>query len=211
LPSSVKPVKTQITTSKKELIELFIAWLMISIAFGIVLRPKGTVILSSLTLMYVGIAALTVGVGFLLHEFAHKVVAQRYRCWAEFRADGQMLVLALIMSFFGFVIAAPGAVMIYGNVTKKQNGLISLAGPLTNLILATIFLVLGILYGVSQLPHAFLGILLSMGFSVNAFLALFNMIPAWFFDGAKIWKWNKVVYFSVAGIALLFVVVSYLA
>src|SRR3989344_1536941 len=111
---------------KKELIK---AWLAISIAFGIVLKGTNLGFIQNFIL-----AALTVGVGFLLHELAHKVVAQRYRCWAEFRAFDQMLILAVLMSFFGFVFAAPGAVFIKGFVTKEKNGKISVAGPITNII-----------------------------------------------------------------------------
>jgi Zn-dependent protease len=51
-----------------------------------------------------------------------------------------MLLLALGMSFLGFVFAAPGAVHIKGYINKMQNGIFSLAGPLMNLILALVFL-----------------------------------------------------------------------
>ena len=35
--------------------------------------------------VYGVVSILTIGVGFLFHEIAHKLVAQRYGCWAEFR------------------------------------------------------------------------------------------------------------------------------
>ena len=57
--------------SKVEVRDLMKAWIAISIAFGIVLR-SGTFLNSFL------LAGITVGVGFLLHELAHKVVAQHY-------------------------------------------------------------------------------------------------------------------------------------
>ena len=37
-------------------------------------------------------------------------------------------------------------------------------------------------------------IVLLYGFKINVWLALFNMIPVWNFDGSKILKWNKYVY-----------------
>ena len=78
---------------------------------------------------------------FLLHELGHKLVAQKYGCQAEFRSFDQMLILAVIMSFFGFILAAPGAVLIQGRVSRKQNGIISATGPGVNLSLAVMFFI----------------------------------------------------------------------
>ena len=100
-----------------------------------------------------------------------------------------MLWLALIMSWFGFVIAAPGAVMIScKNLTKEKNGKISLAGPLTNLVIAVLFF-----GGLLFLPD---NKVFYYGFLINGWLALFNMIPFGIFDGAKVLKWNRLVYIS---------------
>ena len=135
----------------------------------------------------------------MLHELGHKVVAQRYGCFAEFRAFNQFLILAIIMSFFGFVFAAPGAVMINGPVGVRRNGKISVAGPLVNLALALFFL------SILLIPPA--GILKTIavyGFFINSWLALFNMIPIWNLDGAKVLRWSKAVYALVVLIALSF-------
>ena len=74
--------------------------------------------------------------GFLLHELAHKWMAQKYGCWAEYRGNRNGLLLALLMGAFGFLIAAPGAVMVAGHVTPRQHGHIAAVGPLTNIALA---------------------------------------------------------------------------
>ena len=181
--------------SQLEIKELIKAWLAISIAFGIVLRGNFGFVQSFI------LASLTVGVGFLLHELAHKIVAQRYRCWAEFRAFDQMLILAIIMSFFGFVFAAPGAVFIRGNINKEKNGKISVAGPITNIILAILFFIL------LKFSSGYLNVLSSYGLLINSWLALFNMIPFGPFDGAKIIKWNKIAYSIVVIIALILMII----
>ncbi len=199
----MKYVNPKLKSSKKEVQDLFIAWIIISISFGIVLRPSSA-IFSTTTTISVFIAALTVGIGFLLHELAHKVVAQKFRCWAEFRANYSMLFFALIISFFGFVFAAPGAVIIFGQVTKRQNGIISIAGPLTNIGLATVFLALKL-----AIPSTgFITMLFSTGFYVNSFLALFNMIPVSVFDGKKVYAWSKAYFFMAGGAALLLFLTS---
>jgi Zn-dependent protease len=143
------------------------------------------------------LAALTVGTGFLLHELGHKIVAQRYGCFAEFRADNFMLFLAVLTSFLGIVFAAPGAVMIAGHISKERNGKISIAGPLVNIVLALIFLSLSFF-----IIEGFLGELFMFGFMVNSWLALFNMIPLWVLDGKKVLDWNKGVYFITLAMTL---------
>ena len=186
-----------ITTSETEIIDLLKAWIVISIAFAVVLRSSFSY---NFYLVFI-IASLTVGTGFLLHELGHKIVAQRYGCLAEFRSFDNMLILALVMSFFGFVFAAPGAVMISGRINSRKNGVISIAGPLVNIGLALIFLLLAF----SQ-PENLFKVIAYYGFMINSWLALFNMIPFWLFDGYKVWKWSKAAYFSIAAVAFLLVV-----
>ena len=132
-------------------------------------------------------AFLTVGMGFVLHEMAHKYVAQRYGCYAVYRAWTMGLAFALLLAIAtqgGFIFAAPGAVYIYGrHLTKEHNGKIALAGPMINFILAIFFLALGSFYtGFRDFAWS--------GAYVNSFLAVFNMIPWHPFDGEKVKAWN---------------------
>ncbi len=173
-----------LTTSNIELIDITKAWVAISIAFGIVLGG-----LNKTLPKYLLISAIAVGLGFLLHELSHKLVAQYYKFKAEFRSFDEMLFLAVIMSFLGFVIAAPGAVMIQTySKDENKNGKIAIAGPIMNVILALIFL---LIYNYSS---GFINTLAIYGFRINTWLALFNMIPFWMFDGAKVFKWNKIIW-----------------
>lgn len=174
------------STSWKELIDITKAWAAVSFMFAVVL---GGFSLNVNFFIIAAISAFTVGAGFLLHELAHKIVAQRYGCFAEFRSYDTMLFLAIAMSFLGFVFAAPGAVMIAGHVTRKENGLIAVVGPWTNLVLAIIFLSLGSVF-TGQLA----ALISAYGFHINAWLALFNMIPFWIFDGQKVFVWSKLVW-----------------
>jgi Zn-dependent protease len=110
--------------------------------------------------------------------------------------------LALIFSFFGFILAAPGAVIIKGKLSQEKNGKVSLAGPLTNIILAFIFLI-PLIYK----PEGILKLFFSYGLKINSLLALFNMIPVNPFDGGKIYSWNPLIYFiSVICAGALFII-----
>jgi len=173
------------------------AWVAISFAFTVL----NTDLFSINFVIFFLISLFTVGIGFLLHEIAHKLVAQKYGCWAEFRADDRMLLFAVLSSFLGFIFIAPGAVIIHGHVTNKKNGHISLAGPMTNIILSLIFLVLLIYFPIGILKIAF-----NYGFRINAYIAMFNLIPFMNFDGVKILRWSKPIYSLTALFSLLLVI-----
>ena len=48
-------------------------------------------------------------------------------------------------AFLGVLLAAPGAVMVSGRITDRQNGIIAAVGPISNIIIALIFLPIYIL------------------------------------------------------------------
>lgn len=194
----------KIKTSRTEIVDIVKAWLALSLAFAFIY--SGASILNggiakafSLHFAVVFLISLfTAGFGFLLHELAHKFVAQHYGCAAEFRAWDQLLYLAVALAVFvGFIFAAPGAVMISGMVTRKENGLISAAGPATNYVLAMLFL--GLLWWFPQWGNIF-----STGFSINIWLGLFNLIPFGPLDGKKVFHWNKVVWGGMLLFGVLF-------
>jgi Zn-dependent protease len=133
---------------------------------------------------------------FFVHEFAHKIVAQREGLWAEFRLTlwGAVLTLITAISPF-FKIFAPGAVIISGPLHPKAVLKISVAGPVTNIVLAAVFL------GCAFVPSPFVVSCLFGGFW-NAFIAVFNLIPFGLFDGFKIFRVNKAVWAMVFSAAV---------
>jgi Zn-dependent protease len=159
--------------------------------------------------VFLVMALLTVGLGFVLHELAHRYVARSYGAYAVYRAWPAGLALMLGLAVIGGVLfAAPGAVYIYSrNITRKENGIISVAGPATNLALGVAF---GFAYflvrGSPDPVFQLVGMAFSIGFKINVFLALFNMIPIFPLDGGKVFAWNKIVWGSVVAscIVLLF-------
>jgi Zn-dependent protease len=138
----------------------------------------------------IGLSFLAVITGFLLHEIGHKIVAQRYGCWAEFRAWPFGLLMAVFSAFIGFLFAAPGAVYIRGHLTKEENGKVSASGPLMNIAVATFLL--PIWFFIPLVDEGRL--LVSMILWLNLFIGGFNMIPIPPLDGSKIIRWNPGVW-----------------
>ena len=194
-----------LTFSQREVRDLLVAWVALGIAFSLFLeRELRSALLGdvaglsvSAVLATLAVSLLTVGVGFLLHELAHKVVAVRFGQVAAFRADYRMLAFAIIGGLAGFLFAAPGAVVHRGRLTEREGGLIALAGPVTNLLLAIVFLVPFLLVVTSGV-RGFLWDVSRMGVQINLLLAGFNMIPFGPLDGRKVQAWSTVVFLIVA-------------
>ncbi|MDG6917276.1 MAG: hypothetical protein JRM85_06775 [Nitrososphaerota archaeon] len=192
-----QPPKQGKVFSRVEIRDIVAAWLALGVAFSFALSGGGFGFFGggeslSYAGLLVGISLVTVGPGFVFHELSHKFVAQKYGFWAEFRMWPMGLVLALVTSLIGFVFAAPGATYISGaNISKSENGKISIAGPLMNVTIALLFVPLlfagsGILRDVG-----------SIGVPVNIFLALFNLLPIGPLDGAKVMRWNVFIWAAI--------------
>jgi len=185
--------------SRKERFDLIVAWVAIAIAFSLIfVRQEGAVTLNRY-LILLGLSLITVGVGFVLHELAHKFTAMRFGYWAEFRKDNLMLLVAVVLAaLVGVVFAAPGATIIYGaGVTREQNGKISAAGPAINLILCIPFALLLLVGGSLDPATTSRSILLMagmVGLQVNAMIAAFNMLPVSVLDGKKVLAWNPAIF-----------------
>ncbi|MEM4755538.1 MAG: M50 family metallopeptidase [Candidatus Woesearchaeota archaeon] len=186
---------------RQEILDLFFSWIFVSLA--VATAYFGYTGWKPFALM-LGISLATVGIGVLFHELGHKIVAQFFGFKAQFIAYRTMLWIGLLLSIFGIVFLAPGAVYLHGHINKKERGKIALAGPLTNLLLATVFLAFKGTFILGDVD-VFL-----FGFWINALLALFNMIPFFIFDGKKVWDWNKPIYFVVTGIATIYNFLYYL-
>jgi Zn-dependent protease len=195
-----------------ELFDLLLSWIVLIIGFSLVMSGRQ---IPGLGLILA--AALGVGTGFLLHEMAHKFVALRYGYWAEYRANRSGLLFIIVMSLMGFIFAAPGAVMIhkplrsYGQSdnlsgsgiysdqadknAKREELLIALAGPTTNIILTVLFFILlssGLVIGnlaTSAIDFAIF---------INLNLAAFNLLPLGPLDGKKILEANRLAWAIVA-------------
>jgi Zn-dependent protease len=185
--------------------ELLKAWAGTTLAFAIL--QSGGNVLSRGFVIDLLISGVVCGLAFVLHELAHRVVARGYGAEAHFLANNGMLLVSILIAFLGVFFAAPGAVWHRGYLTKRQSGLIALAGPATNMVLSAVFLLALVVLSASRssLPDWTL-LLCFIGFKLNAWIGLFNMIPAGPFDGAKVLNWSVLVFgITVAiGVALTF-------
>ena len=171
----------------------------LTLAFALALSNGLFVVMDdpSILITTLPLAFAAVMTGFLLHELAHKWMAQQYGCWAEYRGNKNGLYFALAMSAFGFLLAAPGAVMVSGRITDRQNGIIAAVGPLTNIAIAIVALPIYIFTAGLDWPISLLGELARFIIVINLILGGFNMIPVQPLDGSKVIMWSKPAYLGI--------------
>src|SRR5215469_620436 len=179
----------RIKSSKTELLHLFVATILVT-----------GVGLSFNHYRYISWQFLAIFVSaFLVHELAHKFLAQYYGSWAEFRAQLYGLVITAIsaLPIMSFKFIAPGAVMV-GLSDRNKFGRVALIGPLTNLVMGFSFLISTYIYPYHSYLYA--------GASFNAWIALFNLLPFGVLDGEKIFDWSKIAWgLTMASTMVLFI------
>ena len=200
-----KKRKIELKFSKTEIQQLAVATFVITLVFGIGFSDYTIFNITDSGVDYgnlafsLGVALVAVGSAFIIHEMGHKFAAQHYGCWAEFRYKLTWLLgSAALALFLNFFIIVPGAVYIRGHLTKKQNGIVSAAGPITNIIIGIIFGGVILIGNYLEIDSVlFVGV---MGVFINCFIGAFNMIPIGNLDGGKILKWNPLIWVVMAAL-----------
>jgi len=199
-----------VSFTAREVRDIIISMLVIAIIFAYLINGRN---INENLILLIPSLLVAVGLGFVLHELAHKFVAVRYGFYAEFKMWLEGLIFALFTAFIlGFVFVAPGAVYIHGDyISREQNGKISIAGPLVNIVLALLFLVLTpfVTKNPTDIMGFIFGTIVVYGFIINSILAAFNLIPLGIFDGAKVLRWNPIIWGITFVVAIILAVKAY--
>ncbi len=216
-PFTYRPLNRnrKISFSWREVWALTRGLLGIAIALTILIEVRPTLINNGFSLsgiqsldwaevgMWFAIMTGIAGSGFILHELAHKFVAQRYGFHAEFKAFDVFIAIGIVMAFFlPLIFLAPGAVVVAGlGADRRQTGFIGGAGPLVNIVLGLGFAIFYAITLTTDLgtPWPRIGFI---GLFINSWLALFNLLPFSVLDGAKVFNWNRPVWTAMMAIAV---------
>ena len=211
---SVPRERHGLSTSPTELVHLTIAFLVLTVDIALVtgylrfgLVPGG--FNSNVFVEGIEFAVTAALTGFVAHEMAHKVVAQRHGFWAEFRFSPLGLILSLVTAYAGFLFAAPGATVVGGIGDVREWGRTSIAGPVLNLVEGSAFLAAA--FALWSLGHSFdLWAFLVLLAFINGWFAAFNLVPIGPLDGAKVWRWSRGLWVAAFGLSVAFTIGVYL-
>ncbi|MFA5105547.1 MAG: site-2 protease family protein [Candidatus Micrarchaeia archaeon] len=206
--------------TKAEIVDIVVS--VVAIALALTLSQGGGIdgIMKVPAADFVSLFTLflfTIGIGFVLHEIMHKYYAIKFGAWAQFQAWTLGLALMFGMALFlPILFIAPGAVVIYANsVSRRENGVISVVGPLTNIAISVLFLVIGIAgmafvggdFGTLTIFSQKVSVFF-VGAGVNAFLAFFNMLPVPPLDGSKVIVWDFRIWLGVTLISFVLMTIT---
>ena len=128
----------------------------------------------------------------VLHELAHKFVAMSFGAVATLHAPLGWYAVIIILRLLNFpLLFFVGGYVTHSGLPALQSSLVSVAGPLTNIILYGVFLSI-IKF---KLVHRKYYRALAISAKLNLFLAVFNMIPIPGFDGYNFFR-ALLVYFG---------------
>ena len=193
-----------------EVPQILIAWIVLTLALSVA-DIEGLLQGTGGSLDDIAAALVATATGFILHEMGHKFVAMRRGYVAHFRVWAWGIALALVTALASqgqFLFGAPGAVYIapaagalsYGayasnqRSVRKDNALISAAGPGTNLAFALSFFFLTLVLPIDS----FWSTVTTYGFVLNVGLGSFNMLPIPPLDGYKIFRGSVVLGLLIA-------------
>jgi len=167
------------------LLALSIAW----VGFEGIARPN----------VYTRASLLAIIIAFLSHELAHKYVAIMYGFRARYRVSPLWLAVTILSSFTQIKILAPGYVEVsYGSMLRIRGIKWTIAwGPLANILLALVAYIAYLL-----LPQGFTKNLLVTLAEVNAYIAVFNLIPINPLDGGKLIRISRLTWAVLMAVAV---------
>ncbi|NJE09789.1 site-2 protease family protein [Thermococcus sp. MAR1] len=185
------------SAGRREIEDLLVSFLVLTLLFSN---------FDPYALPYAAVAVLT---AFLFHELAHRQIARHYGYRAYYRRWDTGILLALLMGVATrlltgstWIFAALGAVQVYAPYavdSREAFGKIALAGPLTNIAVGIVALV------VLRTTHPFTTLwwIFRTTATVNLWLAFFNLLPFPPLDGSKVVRWNAGAWAVSIGVAYL--------
>jgi len=201
-----------------EVRDILISILALGFAFTVAFFGEGNRYEFALQLSFLPyflVTTIIVAISVVAKEMAQKATARALESHVRYELWSPGVVLALVTSIWGVVFAAVNGTKIsteyaerYARwritLTPRHLGIIASIGPLMNIALAMAFFMLS-----PVIPTILGQDMMQVAAQINAYLALFAMVPFNPIDGAKVLRWSAAIWFfnilmSIAVIALTF-------
>jgi len=191
-----------------EKISILITIIVLSLVFGS--RYLITIDLINFTL-----TTIVSSIAVIPHELAHRWVARKMNCYSRYVLDPFGLVLTLITAipYIPFKIIMPGYVLVFSTTfdpvySKRINGIVSYFGPLTNILISIVSIVLLTLIKYINNIHFIIIVFLILAVRLNSWIAFFNLIPIPPLDGSKVINWKPHLWIILFVISIILWILS---
>lgn len=186
-----------------EALSLIIASIVVSLVFGL-----GYLIAGNMSVFL--IISLGAIIAMIPHELAHRWSARKMGCYSRYVLDPTGLLLTLITAipFIPFKIIMPGYTLVVSHQydpleNKRINGVVSLAGPITNILFASISYFAVVLCLKQSICSWFALNFAYWSALLNSWVAFFNLLPIPPLDGSKIISWKPILWILSFGFSII--------
>lgn len=146
------------------------------------------------------LSVVIISISLFVKLYTQKRVGKKYDCDVIYKFDYNLFIIALLLGIItngGVILAAIGSISImsglytrlghkFVNISLREKGLISLSGPMSNVLLALASL---LLYPIN--PTLF-----QLSLNLNVFIALFSLLPIPPLEGHNVFFWNRLTWFA---------------
>ncbi|MEM4336786.1 MAG: hypothetical protein QXG86_02160 [Candidatus Woesearchaeota archaeon] len=163
----------------REILDFFLMSLIVGYIFSDIFRKDFKRVIDLRAIL---IAASITVPAIALHELAHKFTAIAFNLQATFHAAYPWLMIGVVLKALnaGFIFFVPAYVSITGTSTPLTQSIVAVSGPLMNLLLFLVSLVVLKLNILKNKNHIFIAVVSK---KINGFLFVLNILPIPGFDG----------------------------
>ncbi|MBE6487134.1 MAG: hypothetical protein E7Z86_00210 [Methanosphaera stadtmanae] len=202
--------------TKDEIKHLLLSFIAVTIIFSIHLTNK----YHWSTNEFITVLPLTLIVfviSLILRTFIQKKIALDYRYTIQYKLYSYGLIFSIITMIFNIIVLIPSYID-YGlyerMISDNEKYKISLVGPVFNIILAVIFMIILLIikpyFSLNIVDINFYIMLAAIiGFNVNSYMSFFNLIPFVVTDGLNLFNYKTSVWIILIVLSGILSVLSF--
>ncbi len=197
--------------TKEEIRNLLISIIVISTLFTINMTQKigwtNTEIINILI-----ITLILFSISFIAKIYSQKYLARKYHYHIEYKIWGYGIIFAIVTMLLNIFIITPGYFKygLYDRIaTEEEKAKIAIIGPAANMILAVIFLIALIILKSTLTTSAIIKLAMLIGFYINTYMAVFNLIPFMALDGIKIVEYDLKMWIVPMIISVVLLIITF--
>ncbi|AWX32132.1 hypothetical protein [Methanosphaera sp. BMS] len=197
--------------TKDEIRNILISIIVISILFTINTTQKiGWTNKEIINILIITLILFSISL--IAKIYSQKYLARKYHYHIEYKIWGYGIIFAVVTMLLNIFIITPGYFKygLYDRIaTDEEKAKIAVTGSAINIILAVIFLMALIILKYSIMTASIIKLAMLIGFYINTYMAVFNLIPFMTLDGMKIVEYDMKMWIAPMTISAILLVITF--